>query len=216
MTRPAVPDTPSAPLIYIVDDDAHLRASLVNLLESSGHEAVISFDSAEAFLRFERPDVNSCLILDLMLGEGSGLHLQAQLQQDASPLPIIFISGVGSIAVSVQAMKAGAETFLTKPLRQNELLDAVETALAKDRQRRAACSTLKQLRARYQTLTPRERQTMALAISGLLNKQIADRMGISNITVKIHRGHAVKKMGARTFADLVRMGEALGIGPTPP
>ncbi|MDR9751160.1 response regulator [Pseudomonas sp. SZMC_28357] len=215
MTRAALPDAPSAAMIYIVDDDAHLRASLVNLLESSGHEAVISFDSAEAFLRFERPDVNSCLILDLMLGEGSGLHLQAQLQQDAPPLPIIFMSGVGSIAVSVQAMKAGAETFLTKPLRQNELLDAVETALAKDRQRRASCSTLKQLRARHQTLTPRERQTMALAITGLLNKQIADRMGISNITVKIHRGHAMKKMGARTFADLVRMGEALGIGPAP-
>ena len=198
-------------LIYIVDDDDLLRNAIAGLLRSVGLRNA-AYPSVAAFLAQPREDVASCLLLDVRLQGSSGLDFQAELNRAGVALPIIFMTGHGDIPMSVRAMKAGALDFLAKPFRDQDLLDAVHLALRADRTRRQREQALHGLEARYATLTPREREIMALAVRGLMNKQIAGEVGTSEITVKIHRGNAMRKMAARTFADLVRMGEALGLG----
>ncbi|MBP1204740.1 FixJ family two-component response regulator [Duganella sp. 1411] len=197
-------------LIYIVDDEAPLRAAISSLLRSVGMR-VGAYASVAEFLAGERADVTSCLLLDVRLEGVSGLDFQADLRRDGVALPIIFMTGHGDIPMSVRAMKAGAIDFLAKPFRDQELLDAIDAALRADRARRQRDGALRELTARYDSLTPREREIMALAARGLMNKQIAGEVGTSEITVKIHRGNAMRKMQAKTFADLVRMAEALGL-----
>ena len=197
-------------LVHIVDDDALLRGAISSLLRSVGL-AVADYASVAQFLAQSRPEVVSCLLLDVRLQGLSGLDFQAELNRDGVHLPVIFMTGHGDIPMSVRAMKAGALDFLAKPFRDQDLLDAVNLALATDRERRARDQAAQGLHDCYASLTPREREIMALAASGLMNKQIAGDLGTSEITVKIHRGNAMRKMQARTFADLVRMAEALGI-----
>ena len=197
-------------LVHIVDDDALLRGAISSLLRSVGL-AVADYASVAQFLAQPRAEVASCLLLDVRLQGISGLDFQAELNRDGVHLPIIFMTGHGDIPMSVRAMKAGALDFLAKPFRDQDLLDAVNLALAADRERRAREQAAQGLHDCYASLTPREREIMALAASGLMNKQIAGDLGTSEITVKIHRGNAMRKMQARTFADLVRMAEALGI-----
>ncbi|MYN41714.1 response regulator [Duganella sp. FT109W] len=197
-------------LVYIVDDEAQLRDAISSLLRSVGMQ-VAAFPSVAAFLAEPRRDLTSCLLLDVRLQGLSGLDFQAELNRDGVALPIIFMTGHGDIPMSVRAMKAGAVDFLAKPFRDQDLLDAIHTALAADQQRRLRDQASNGLTARYATLTPREREIMALAARGLMNKQIAGEVGTSEITVKIHRGNAMRKMQAKTFADLVRMAEALGL-----
>lgn len=197
-------------LVHIVDDDAPLRAAISSLLRSVGLN-VADYSSVAQFLAQPRPEVASCLLLDVRLQGISGLDFQAELNRDGVPLPVVFMTGHGDIPMSVRAMKAGAHDFLAKPFRDQDLLDAVNLALASDRHRRTRDQAAQAMHDCYATLTPREREIMALAASGLMNKQIAGDLGTSEITVKIHRGNAMRKMQARTFADLVRMAEALGI-----
>ena len=197
-------------LVHIVDDDGLLRVAISSLLRSSGL-AVADYASVAQFLAQPRAEVVSCLLLDVRLQGISGLDFQAELNRDGVHLPVIFMTGHGDIPMSVRAMKAGALDFLAKPFRDQDLLDAVNLALATDRERRARDQAAQGLHDCYASLTPREREIMALAASGLMNKQIAGDLGTSEITVKIHRGNAMRKMQARTFADLVRMAEALGI-----
>lgn len=197
-------------LIYIVDDEAPLREAISSLLRSVGMR-IAAYGSVAEFLAEARPDVTSCLLLDVRLQGVSGLDFQADLQRDGVALPIVFMTGHGDIPMSVRAMKAGAIDFLAKPFRDQELLDAIDAALRKDHARRQRDGALQALTARYESLTPREREIMALAARGLMNKQIAGEVGTSEITVKIHRGNAMRKMQAKTFADLVRMAEALGL-----
>jgi FixJ family two-component response regulator len=201
---------PGDALVYIVDDDDPLRKAISSLLRSVGLR-VLDFGSAPQFLAHARAEVASCLLLDVRLQGISGLDFQAELNRDGVALPIIFMTGHGDIPMSVRAMKAGALDFLAKPFRDQDLLDAVHAALEVDRARRQAGQARQGLQACYESLTPREREIMALAASGLMNKQIAGLVGTSEITVKIHRGNAMRKMQARTFADLVRMAETLGI-----
>jgi FixJ family two-component response regulator len=198
------------PLVYIVDDDAPLRESLGSLLRSIGLQVVL-FGSVGEFMTFSRPDLPSCLVLDVRLQGASGLDFQNELVAANVRLPIVFMTGHGDIAMTVRAMKAGAVDFLAKPFREQDLIDAVSTAHARDKVRREAKRGNDELCSRYATLTPREQTVMAYAASGLMNKQIAGEMGLSEITVKIHRGQAMKKMAARSFADLVRMAETLGV-----
>ncbi|WP_296947787.1 response regulator transcription factor [uncultured Massilia sp.] len=196
-------------LVHVVDDDDTVRDSLSRLLRSVGMQ-VACYPSVAEFLRAPRPEVCSCLLLDVRLqGAASGLDLQDQLNRDGVALPVIFMTGFGDIPMTVRAMKGGAVDFLSKPFREQDLLDAIQAALARDRARRERGQAHAELEARYRTLSPRERQVMALAVSGLMNKQIAGEVGTSEITVKIHRGNAMRKMEAKTFADLVRMAEAL-------
>jgi FixJ family two-component response regulator len=195
-------------LVCIVDDDAALRSALSSLLRSVGMRTA-SYATIAEFLRQPLPELPSCLLLDVRLPGGSGLDLQAELNRTNNGLPIVFMTGHGDIPMSVRAMKAGAVDFLAKPFREQDLLDAVAQAIEADRQRRARAQAGAELAARHATLTPRERQVMALAARGLMNKQIAGEVGTSEITVKIHRGNAMRKMGAKTFADLVRMAAAL-------
>jgi FixJ family two-component response regulator len=197
-------------LVYIVDDDAPLRDAISSLLRSVGMQ-IAAFPSVAAFLAQPRREITSCLLLDVRLQGVSGLDFQAELNRDGVTLPIIFMTGHGDIPMSVRAMKAGAIDFLAKPFRDQDLLDAVNTALHADCARRRRDQAQQGLTARYETLTPREREIMALAARGLMNKQIAGEVGTSEITVKIHRGNAMRKMQAKTFADLVRMAEALGL-----
>jgi FixJ family two-component response regulator len=197
-------------LIYIVDDEAPLRDAISSLLRSVGMQ-VAGFPSVAAFLAEPRREQTSCLLLDVRLQGVSGLDFQAELNRDGVVLPIIFMTGHGDIPMSVRAMKAGAVDFLAKPFRDQDLLDAIHAALAADQERRQRDQALNGLTARYATLTPREREIMGLAARGLMNKQIAGEVGTSEITVKIHRGNAMRKMQAKTFADLVRMVEALGL-----
>ncbi|MBV7534188.1 response regulator transcription factor [Duganella sp. sic0402] len=197
-------------LIYIVDDEAPLRDAISSLLRSAGMR-VASFPSVAAFLAEPRQELTSCLLLDVRLQGVNGLDFQAELNRDGVALPIIFMTGHGDIPMSVRAMKAGAVDFLAKPFRDQDLLDAINTALAADSERRQRDQAKNGLTARYATLTPREREIMALAARGLMNKQIAGEVGTSEITVKIHRGNAMRKMQAKTFADLVRMAETLGL-----
>jgi FixJ family two-component response regulator len=200
-------------LVFVVDDDAPMRESLKNLLRSVGLR-VEAFASAQEFLHSPRPDVPGCLVLDVRLPGLSGLDLQQQMAQGDRDMPIIFITGHGDIPMTVQAMKAGAVEFLTKPFRDQELLDAVQHALARDRQAREQRAQSEALRRRYRLLTPRERDVLARVVAGLLNKQIAGELGTSEASVKVHRQHVMEKMGATSLAALVRMADRLGI-PTP-
>jgi len=201
-------------LVFVVDDDAPLRASLQNLLRSVGLR-VEAFASAQEFLCSTRPEVPGCLVLDVRLPGLSGLELQQRLVEGDLAIPIIFITGHGDIPMTVQAMKAGAVAFLPKPFRDQELLDAIQQALARDRTAREQWAQREALRRRYRTLTPRERDVMALVVAGLLNKQVAGELGTSEAAVKVHRQHVMAKMGAGSLAALVRMADRLGI-PTPP
>jgi FixJ family two-component response regulator len=200
-------------LVFIVDDDASLRESLKNLIRSVGLR-VEPFASAQEFLRSKRPDVPGCLVLDVRLQGVSGLDLQKRMADSDIEMPIIFISGHGDIPMTVQAMKAGAVEFLTKPFRDQDLLDAVQHALERDRAAREQREEIQKLRRRFELLTQREREVMGLVVTGLLNKQIAGELGTSETTVKIHRHQVMEKMAANSLAELVRMSDRLGI-PTP-
>lgn len=197
-------------MVLVVDDDAAVRDALVSLLRSVGL-AVRAFASAEEMLAAARIDAPTCLVLDVRLRGASGLDLQARLPQSEQPFSIVFISGHADVRMTATAMKAGAIDFIAKPFRESELLDAVFAALARERERRAQAQQALALRARFEAMSPRERQVMALAASGLLNKQIAGTVGLSEATVKIHRGQVMRKMQARTFADLVLLAQALGL-----
>jgi FixJ family two-component response regulator len=201
------------PFVFVVDDDRSIRESLSNLIRSAGFN-VQTFPSAQAFLTSRRPDAPSCLVLDVQLPGLSGLDLQQELAKVHCQIPIIFLTGHGDIPMTVQAMKAGAVEFLTKPFRDQELLDAIQQALARDRHAREQRAQSEALRRRYGALTPREREVMALVVAGLLNKQIAAALGTSEASVKVHRQHVMAKMGAGSLAALVRMADRLGI-PTP-
>ena len=200
----------NTPMVFVVDDEASIRDALSNLFRSVGIQ-VNTFESTSDFLKHPKPDSPSCLILDVRLQGFSGLDFQNQLAESKVKMPIIFITGHGDIAMSVKAMKAGASDFLAKPFRDQDLLDAVSAALQTDVRRRELELQGADLQNRFQSLTARERQVMAHAAKGLMNKQIADQLHLSEITVKIHRGHAMKKMNAKSFADLVRMAESLGM-----
>ena len=200
-------------VVFVVDDDAAVRDALASLLKSVGLRAEM-FASAAQFLEAKRPNVPSCLVLDVRLPGLGGLDFQAELARNGIQVPIIFITGHGDIPMSVRAMKAGAVEFLTKPVRDQDLLDAIQLALERDRVRRGRERTVTELRANLETLTPREHEVMAYVTAGLMNKQIAGEMGVSEITVKVHRGNVMRKMGARSLADLVRMADVLGIGRT--
>ncbi len=209
--RPArQPATAEAPIVFVVDDDESVREALRSLFRSVSLK-VETFGSAADFLRSELPDVASCLVLDVRLPGVSGLDFQAELAKANIHIPIIFMTGHGDIPMSVQAMKAGAVDFLTKPFRDQDMLDAVAAAIERDRSRRKDEQRLSDVRARFDSLTVREREVMGLVTAGLMNKQIAGELGLSEITVKIHRGHVMRKMAARSLADLVRMAEVLGV-----
>ncbi|KRG47890.1 two-component system response regulator [Stenotrophomonas panacihumi] len=201
---------PLVPLVVIVDDEAAVRDSLDSLFRSIGLHTRV-FASPAELLREALPDVAGCLVLDVRLPGISGLDFQAQLAAQGVALPIVFMTGHGDIPMTVRAMKAGAVDFLAKPFRDQDMLDAVSAAIERDRQRRAQAASLDQVRGHYETLTPREREVMAHVVSGLMNKQVAGLIGLSEITVKIHRGNVMRKMGVRSLADLVRHAEALGI-----
>jgi FixJ family two-component response regulator len=215
MTTTARPPskTPASdePVVFIVDDDVAFREALLRLFRSVSLRAEV-FGSAAEFLRTRLPDAPSCLILDVRLPGLSGLDIQAELAKSGVHIPIVFMTGHGDVPMSVEAMKAGAVDFLTKPFRDQAMLDAVTKSLERDRHRREQERAAAGLRARYETLSPRERQVMALVTAGLMNKQVAGEVGLSEITVKIHRGNVMRKMAAKTLADLVRMAESLGLG----
>ena len=214
--RPAPPRaTADESIIFIVDDDESVREALGSLFRSVGYN-VEMFGSAADLLRGKLPDVTSCLVLDVRLPGLSGLDFQAELAKANIQVPIIFMTGHGDIPMSVKAMKAGAVDFLSKPFRDQDMLDAVALALDRDRKRREAEKQLSDLRLRFEGLTPREREVMGLVIAGMMNKQIAGELNLSEITVKIHRGHVMRKMNVRSLADLVRMGELLGVRQTKP
>ena len=188
------------PLVFIVEDDESIRRALSNLFQSVGLEAEV-FGSTSEMLQSELPDVASCLVLDIRLPGLSGLDFQAELAKANIHIPIIFMTGHGDIPMSVRAMKGGAVDFLTKPFRDQDMLDAVTVAIERDRKRREADKIVANLQTHFETLTPREREILASVSSGLMNKQIAAELGLAEITVKIHRGHIMKKMGAKTLAD---------------
>ncbi len=198
------------PIVFVIDDDASMRRALTNLFQSVGL-AVEVFGSASEMLQGKLPDVASCLVLDIRLPGLSGLDFQTELAKANIHIPIIFMTGHGDIPMTVRAMKGGAVDFLTKPFRDQEMLDAVVTAIERDRKRRDADKIVADLQIHFEALTPREREILALVSSGLMNKQIAAELGLAEITVKIHRGHVMKKMGAKSMADLLRKAEALGI-----
>jgi FixJ family two-component response regulator len=197
-------------VVFVIDDDAGLRESLKSLLNSVGLHVEV-FASAAQFLAAKLPNVPSCLVLDVRLPGLSGLDFQAELAKSEIRVPIIFITGHGDIPMSVRAMKAGAIEFLTKPLREQDLLDAVQSGLDRDRARRESDKAVQKIRAQYDQLTPREQEVIGYVASGLMNKQIAAEIGVSEITVKVHRGNLMRKMGARSLAELVRMVDQIGV-----
>jgi FixJ family two-component response regulator len=196
--------------VFVVDDDAPMRESLKNLIRSVGLRVEL-FASAQEFLRSKRPDLPSCLVLDVRLPGLSGLDLQRRASDAGMEVPIIFITGHGDIPMSVRAMKAGAVEFLTKPFRDQDLLDAIQQALERDRKARDQRAALEELRSRFASLTSREREVMKRVVAGLLNKQIGAELGTSETTVKIHRHEVMEKMGAGSLPELVRMADRLGI-----
>lgn len=195
-------------IVYVIDDDFYVRESIEDLLRSVGHE-VRSYGSVEAFLDDHRIDLPTCLVLDVRLPDTSGLEFQRLQESIGIRFPIVFITGHGDIPMSVAAMKAGAIEFLTKPFRDQDLLDAVHAGIALDRRRRADEEALTALRERYASLTPREQETMTLVVTGLLNKQIAAELGLSEMTVKVHRAQVMRKMNASSLAELVRIADSL-------
>jgi FixJ family two-component response regulator len=205
--------TEAQAIVFVVDDDEGMRQSLKNLIRSVGLR-VEAFASAQEFLRSKVIDVPGCLVLDVRLPGLSGLDLQKRIADAGIAIPIIFITGHGDIPMTVRAMKAGAVEFLTKPFRDQDLLDAIQQALERDRIAREQRAEIEELRGRLDSLTPREREVMGLVVAGLLNKQIAGELGTSETTIKIHRHQVMEKMGAGSLAELVRMADRLGI-PTP-
>jgi FixJ family two-component response regulator len=201
-------------IVFAIDDDPLVRDSVTDLLAANGF-AAHAFASATEFIQAKRPDIPACLILDVELPGLSGLDLQTELAKSGIEVPIIFLTGHGDIPKSVRAMKAGAVEFLTKPFRTPELLDAVRQALVRDGEFRKQRTDTLDLRERLGTLTPRERQVLALVAAGLLNKQIAGELGTTEVTIKAHRGRVMRKMRADSLADLVRMAEKLRISPRP-
>jgi FixJ family two-component response regulator len=205
---PPVPATDA--IVFVVDDDASVREALTRLARSAGL-TVETFPSAEEFLRRPPTDAPGCLVLDVQLPDLSGLDLQRRMADAHNEMPIVFITGHGDIPTSVRAMKAGAVEFLTKPFVEGDLLQSIQQAIATHRAARDRHAQTAQLRTRYSSLTAREQEVMAWVVSGLLNKQIAGELGISEETVKVHRGHVMRKMAADSLADLVRMSERLGL-----
>ncbi|MDB5576735.1 MAG: FixJ family two-component response regulator [Bradyrhizobium sp.] len=204
------PASAKGPIVFVIDDDASMRRALANLFQSVGLTVEV-FGTAPEMLQSRLPDVASCLVLDVRLPGLSGLDFQAELAKANIHIPIIFMTGHGDIPMSVRAMKGGAVDFLTKPFRDQDMLDAVVTAIERDRKRREADRIAAHLLALLETLTPREREVLALVSSGLMNKQVAAELGLAEITVKLHRGQIMRKMKANSLADLVRMAETLGI-----
>src|SRR5262245_7693734 len=212
ITRNAPPQHVAAaePCIYIIDDDQSVRDALSSLFRSVGYRVQL-FGATQEFIEAKRGDGNSCLVLDIRLPGASGLDLQGHLNSAQIPIPIIFMTGHGDIPMSVRAMKAGAVDFLAKPFRDQDMLDAVANALEADRKRRASDGSIAALRAAFETLTSREREVMGFVTAGLMNKQVAGNLGLSEITVKIHRASVMRKMGCQSLADLVRMASQLGM-----
>lgn len=200
------------PIVFVVDDDVSVRESLEALIQFAGWEAR-AFDSAKAFLPTARAQGPNCLVLDVNLPDLNGLDLQAMVARERAEMPIIFISGYGDVPKTVRAMKAGAVEFLTKPFDNDILLDAIRAALERSRAAIDECATLQTIRSRYASLSRREREVMALVVSGLLNKQVGGKLGISEITVKAHRGRVMEKMHANSLAHLVNIGAKLGLAP---
>jgi FixJ family two-component response regulator len=199
-----------APIVFVVDDDPSVRRSIKRLIGSVGLQVEL-FGSAQEFLLSKRPDAPSCLVLDIRLPGISGLDFQHELAEANIHIPIIFITAHGDIPMTVRAMKAGAVEFLTKPFREQDLLDAIHLALERDRVRRQGGAEIAVLRERFESLTPRERKVLPWVVSGLLSKQIADAIGTSEASVKVHRSQLMRKMAADSVADLVRMAEKMGI-----
>jgi FixJ family two-component response regulator len=197
-------------IVFVVDDDSSVREALTDLIASVGL-LVEAFKSAREFLEYKRPDAPACLVLDVRLPDLSGLDLQRELVRTEAPIPIIFITGHGDIPMSVRAIKEGAVEFLTKPFRDQDLLDAVQHAVETDRAERKERARVTEVRRRYQSLTKREREVMKLVVSGLLNKQIASELGSSEVTIKIHRGQVMRKMRAQSIVELVHMAEKIGL-----
>ena len=200
----------AAACIYVIDDDRSVRDALSSLFRSVGYKVQL-FESTGDFMQAKRVDANSCLVLDIRLPGVSGLDLQSHLNREQILIPIIFMTGHGDIPMSVRAMKAGAIDFLAKPFRDQDMLDAVAAALESDRKRREADQSVAAVRSAFETLTPREREIMTFVTSGLMNKQVAGKLGLSEITVKIHRANVMKKMACQSLADLVRMAGLLGL-----
>ena len=198
------------PIVYVIDDDPSMRNAIEDLLQSVGL-GIRVFPSPQEFLKAVRPDAPGCIVLDVRLPGQSGLDFQRQISGTAMELPIVFITGHGDVPMSVRAMKSGAVEFLTKPFRDQELLDAIHAALERDRARRAEASATAELRARLDSLTPREREVLLQVVSGRLNKQIAASLELSEATVKMHRGQIMRKMQAGSLPELVRMADRLGV-----
>jgi FixJ family two-component response regulator len=202
--------TEAQPVVFVIDDDENVRETIADLLRSVGLGAQ-TFGSAQEFLQAKRPDAPGCIVLDVRLPGASGLELQRTLTDSNIALPIIFISGHGTIPMSVRAIKSGAREFLTKPLNEQEFLDAIQACIEQDKVRQQQSSLVGELRERFNSLTPREREVLPFVITGRPNKQIAGQLELSEMTVKVHRGQIMRKMRARSLVDLVRMADQLGI-----